>query len=301
MPSILNIEQCQYNRITYYFDSEVFPYAIEGTYDWLLLTFIGSDPEPPFTSHYSLTVYENAPIGSHIIELSPGLDYITIVVTDCSITAQVCQFSSGTVGPVPEPPDAEGWDALISPAGGEITFDSEAQTLTYFFPETGTYYLTLVSQGDITIQQAYVFVVTNCYVDACEPDDSDYLLRIVWLNPTGGWSSYLFNQKKTYGVDIGGSRVFKNSDRETHYIQHDNIFDSVVQPSGLIPESHVDFLKSLKYSIAAFVYDGASGDDITYLPIFNYAKSFELKKQSNGFYKYDFEFSYSAEIITQTR
>lgn len=133
---------------------------------------------------------------------------------------------------------------------------------------------------------------TNCYE---EGQCLQYPLHIVWLNPEGGFSSYNFSPKKSYNVDIGSSSTMKDSDLITRYVSINNIYDTTIQPSGFIPETHVDLLKSLRYSQQAWVVVDSSNA----LEIFNYAKSFELKKQANGFYKYDFEFSYSSELLTQ--
>lgn len=127
-----------------------------------------------------------------------------------------------------------------------------------------------------------------------------YPLNVFWLNPEGGFSSYVFNAKKIYGVDIGDSKTYKDADLITRYSNINNIYDTVIQASGFIDETHVDLLKSLRYSVQAWVYvynNGLEDDEVK--EIFNYTKSFELKRQGTGFYKYDFEFSYSKELLTQ--
>ncbi len=155
-------------------------------------------------------------------------------------------------------------------------------------------YNTLDPESTATVQ----ITTTNC--DYEDGPCVSYPLYIFWLNQDGGFSSYTFSPKKTYGVDIGGSGTYKDADLITRYAHIDNIYDTFVQPSGYIPESHVDLLKGLRYSQQAWVYVPGLGltDDVV-KEIFNYTKSFELKRQRNGLYKYDFEFSYSKELLTQ--
>lgn len=300
MPALLVINACEHANYSGTFESEVLDYAVEGTYDWFTLTLLGINPGPPETASYSWQVLNNAPIGTYEIQLSPGNDYITVVVTDCSIEVDICLLTSGSIGPLDPPVEGDAWDTFSSDGclNTTVFFNVETQTLTYLFTGEGTHWITLQSNGNPEEYLIYTFVITNCFID--DTNCTDYPLKIKWLNQTGGFSSYVFGVKKIYGVDIGGSATWKDSDSITRYLRHDNVYDTVIQASGFIPETHLDYLKDLKTSIAAWVEFDLGSDDIEDKPIFNYAKTFEFKRQANGFYKYDIEFSYSEEIQTQT-
>jgi hypothetical protein len=181
------------------------------------------------------------------------------------------------------------WPVWANLSGGVITVMNTQLGVTNL-----TIYNTLDEEQTASVQ----ITTTNCYeeVDEC----LGYPLNVFWLNPEGGFSSYVFNAKKIFGVDIGDSKTYKDADLITRYSNINNIYDTVIQASGFIDETHVDLLKSLRYSVQAWVYvynNGLEDDEVK--EIFNYTKSFELKRQGTGFFKYDFEFSYSKELLTQ--
>jgi hypothetical protein len=300
MPAILNIDQCEYTSKNGVLTHSSPSLVVEGVYDWFTLTFLGTDLISGISS-YSWTSY-GPPIGSHTIQLNPGLDYITVEVTDCAIHVEACILSAGSIGPIPQPEEGESWDVFsATPDTQTINFwwNNDTQTLTYLYTEPGTYYVTLQSQGDPAEFKVYVFEITNnCFIS--DGSCKQYPLMIAWLNPVGGISTYVFNAKKTYNRDVGQSSTWKDANKITRYREIRDIYDGIVQPSGYIHPDVLDHLKSLKTSIAAWVVEGYGTEDETFIPIFNYAGSFVFKKQKNGFYEYNFDFSFAEEVTNQT-
>lgn len=199
------------------------------------------------------------------------------------------EFSNSTGPAIPDNwEEYGGWPVWVSLSGGVIYVVNSQLGITT---------LQIVNTlEEPPVYEDVIITTTNCDFEEVT-DCLSYPLNIVWLNPDGGFSSYTFNAKKKYGVEIGGSSTWKDSNRITRYNSIDDIFDSVIQASGYIPETHVDLLKSLRYSMQAWVV--TPGTPPTIQEIFNYAKSYDLKDQGTGFFKYDFDFNYSSEILTQ--
>lgn len=135
-----------------------------------------------------------------------------------------------------------------------------------------------------------------------EPCLSDYTLctpykaPIVWLNPAGGWSSYCFKGRKTFGVTIGQSRQFKTSQKVVKHYSRTDIYDTIGVLSGEIPVSHASFIKSLKYSIQAYLIT-----TIGYIPILIDEKDFVLYEEGNGLMTYNLNLKLATEINIQTQ
>lgn len=297
MPALSTLTVCEHTQGYTTFSTALGGLAAIDPPVWLTFTDLGFDVILGEWV-YEYTVANDAPIGVYTVYVDGSDHYIVITVSDCAIDVSVCLLTVGSITPAP-PEGYESWVQYLNGTSGQVVVVDSV--LYYQFTSVGTYWISLLADGRTANEGPYVvyrFTVTNCFID--DTNCTDYPLKVKWLNPTGGMSSYVFGVKKIYGVDIGGSTTWKDSDRITRYLEHSNVYDSVVQISGIIPETHVDFLKSLKYAIAAWVENDLGSDDIEDRPIFNYAKSFELKRQANGFYKYDIEFNYSEEIITQT-
>jgi hypothetical protein len=162
----------------------------------------------------------------------------------------------------------------------------------------GTYITVLNSTGGPNITYIIqINVTTDCLLinNGCPQNP----LNIAWLNPTSGWSSYVFGGNKTLTVDIGQTETVKETNIEgditTRKIGHKEIYDGMVVLSGHIPFAHLPLLKSLKFSTQAYLHDG----NWWTIPILVDGSSFNYYKQNEGYYRYDFTFRYANEILIQ--
>jgi hypothetical protein len=137
-------------------------------------------------------------------------------------------------------------------------------------------------------------VIASCLPEYnfCSP----YRIPVVWLNPAGGWSTYCFKGKKTFGVTIGDSRQFKTTQKIEKHYSRSEIYDIIGVLSGEIPVSHAGFLKSLKYSIQAYVIS-----TVGYLPMLLDEKDFVLYEEGNGLMTYNLNLKLATEINIQTQ
>jgi hypothetical protein len=137
-------------------------------------------------------------------------------------------------------------------------------------------------------------VISSCLTEYnfCSP----YRIPVLWLNPAGGWSSYCFKGRKTFGVTIGDSRQFKTTNRIEKHYSRSRIYDTIGVLSGEIPVSHAAFLKSLKYSIQAYVIS-----TVGYLPMLLDEKDFVLYEEGNGLMTYNLNLKLATEINIQTQ
>lgn len=135
--------------------------------------------------------------------------------------------------------------------------------------------------------------VKSCLVERCKCTGLNEC--VVWLNPSGGWSSYCFKGKKTYGVNINNTKNFKTSKGEVRHYSRTDIYDSLLVLSGEIPVSDAPNVKTLKYAIQAYLLR-VNG----YVPIIIEEKDFELFTDKDGLMRYNIDCYLSNEIVIQT-
>lgn len=167
----------------------------------------------------------------------------------------------------------------------------EVQTV----PTVGVFNVLFQDSGDPLNSVLLIrFTFTSCLTEYnfCSPQS----FNVVWFNRAGGWSSYCFKGKKTYEVKIADKRIYKNSSGEQKYYNIDGVFDSIQVLSGELPISHADFVKSLKYSIQAYIKNSGG-----FVPILIEDKDFTLRTDGDGLFYYDISVKYSNEIMIQTQ
>lgn len=261
---------------------------------------------------YSYNVDNNAPVGIHTIFIntigSPfePQNFITITITDCThdddIASCIGQFQKF---PLTGPPSIEGdiWQIVSAPDW--FTLNSIPFNHSYeFVPSTEGVFIIILKPSEPGYEEftyQIKITVTNCFSldqELCFAG-SDNKINIAWLNRLGGWNSYIFSSKKIFGKDIGDNKIMKATGHSLKKISIENVFDSVIVPSGVIPRSHLDFVDEFKYTIQAYVFN-----DITALwdiPIIIDGNSFELRKEGEGFFKYEFAFKFAREILIQSQ
>jgi hypothetical protein len=218
---------------------------------------------------------------------------LTVAVVNPSIIHTLC-LSDGLAPQSLPPPPIGSWvlSGNYYPDWLFLAFSGYAVATV---PVVGEFYV-LFETTINPLSNVYLvkFVFNSCLdeYDFCTPQD----INIVWLNRAGGWSSYCFKGRKTYGVKIADKRTYKTADNLVNYFKIDGVFDSIQVLSGEIPVSHINFVKGLKYSIQAFIkWTGG------FIPILIEDKDFDLYTDGDGLTTYDIKVQYSAEKLIQTQ
>lgn len=125
-------------------------------------------------------------------------------------------------------------------------------------------------------------------------------LNIAWVNREGGWSSYVFDGRKTFSKDIGEVSTYKTG-IQLKRSTVDNVYDTV--EINLANKSIKDliFISSLRQSIQAFLWSAETLQwsipiviDKQSFPV--YTKPFKQVDQADKF-----RFKYAEEVVIQTQ
>ncbi len=128
----------------------------------------------------------------------------------------------------------------------------------------------------------------------------DNIANIAWVNREGGWSSYVFDGRKTYGKEIGDITTYKRG-TEIKRSTVENVYDVVEVSIANKSKKDLIFISSLRQSIQAYLYDPATLQ--WSIPIFVDKDSFPV--YSLPFKQIEvedkFTFRISNEIVIQTQ
>lgn len=125
------------------------------------------------------------------------------------------------------------------------------------------------------------------------------IANVAWLNPAGGWSTYIFAGMLTKGVDVGKASTFKDRNRVKKYAERKDAYITRVVTTGYIPKPQVDFLRTLRYAIQAFLYnDNTSAWDI---PIMLESENFDEYDNKQQLFEVRIKFSYATELFIQSQ
>jgi hypothetical protein len=152
----------------------------------------------------------------------------------------------------------------------------------------------LVTTGSITITALAKESKFETFTDCCKRR-----LSLAWINPFGGWSSYIFTGIKTdkLTVEEGARYLADNFYRDSEISE---AYESFEVSTGYIPKEHIDYTKSLRYSIQAWLYNDATGKwDI---PVYLVRSSFSpvLYSSKTKMFEYSFEIIFK-KINTHTQ
>lgn len=147
-------------------------------------------------------------------------------------------------------------------------------------PTTGTYTYYFDSGGSPYNQDACLIMeVVDSFVTSLTTCNSDDAINIHWVTREGGRASYIFNQRKDYGINIGESKTFDNNG-SIKYISRGKYFDNrVVYKSGLT-NTEVDLIESLRCCIQAWEWNPDT--DVSTPVLFN-SESFPKYNTKNKF------------------
>jgi hypothetical protein len=124
------------------------------------------------------------------------------------------------------------------------------------------------------------------------------LYNIAWVNQTGGWSSFVFEGKKTVGMSVGKVKDFKRNG-ELRKSSVDDIYTEVEVSFSNKTIRELMFISSLRTSIQAYLFNDSS--DQWDIPIYITREDFPVYQlpfrqvEVNG----SFTFLYSEEIKMQ--
>ena len=140
-------------------------------------------------------------------------------------------------------------------------------------------------------------IISECF-DTCETICEHRAVNLIWLNPYGGWSSYVFDAKRTFQLEQGGADTYKTSSRELRYYKKKDVYDGLVVGTGLTTKENIDYILPARYAIQAYEYI----DEDNIIPVIIDSESFDIyKDDQGGLYEMSFRFRYSEEKIIQTQ
>lgn len=168
--------------------------------------------------------------------------------------------------------------------------------------ETGAFVVDVVKKlvsDNSTVDTGTITINVQSCVDLYTPSCCDNVYNISWLTPEGGWANYFFIGKATKGVEQGKGLDYIDANNVLRWGEVKEVYDTIIVGTGHIPQSHVDFTKSLRYAIQAYLYDSSTGT--WSIPIVVNRDSFTLYKRGDKFFEWTLEFKYAAEIIVQSQ
>jgi len=126
----------------------------------------------------------------------------------------------------------------------------------------------------------------------------DNVANIAWVNREGGWSSYVFDGRKTYGKDISTVNTYKRG-TELKRSTVEDVYDVVEVSVSNKAIKDLIFIASLRQSIQAYLYDESTLQ--WSIPIFIDKDSFPVYSVPFKQIRVDqkFTFRMSNEIIIQ--
>lgn len=124
--------------------------------------------------------------------------------------------------------------------------------------------------------------------------------NIAWVNREGGWSSYVFEGRKVYGMDIGTVKTYKRG-RELKRASVEEVYNTAEVTIANKSIQDLEFIKSLRQSIQAYLWsDQTQGWTI---PIILDKENFEIYTKPFRQIEQEgsFTFKYAEEIVIQTQ
>lgn len=175
-------------------------------------------------------------------------------------------------------------------------------TFTFTAPQgtsfAGSWTVNKYTNAGVLVETAFFFVLVNPFnTDVWTLPKGCYTANICWLNPSGGWQSYLFVGKQQLFQDKGKSSSYINSEGEKRYHRKDEVHQGAIITTGNINRDHSAYIKSQFKAIQAFLWTSNQG----FVPIIITEDSFKEPKSGEPFAQYDFEFRYAEEDIIQTQ
>ena len=143
-----------------------------------------------------------------------------------------------------------------------------------------------------------LIMLAACSEDVTVRDCNETL--IVWLNREGGWSQFYFTGKTTYEVQIPDGKTYINSDFVLRYFDRSKVYKGELLTTGSIPQSALELMESLKYSLQAYKVDYSNPLDIKYIPILLQDGDYTKRKTGEKIFDVSVKMIYAQEVTIQT-
>jgi len=174
-----------------------------------------------------------------------------------------------------------------------------------FFPEfgtVGTSYEAVVAVykntpsgtkiGDFKIIVNVLEDCTNLYSNCCTANS----VNVQWVNQAGGMQNYYFNGVQTIEVSQENAKRFIDPNNIARYSERGQVYDGKIISTKKIPQSHVDLLDSLRYSIQAYI----NVDDVLF-PIIIDPESYTKYKSKDKVFDVFLKFIFADPVKIQTQ
>jgi len=137
---------------------------------------------------------------------------------------------------------------------------------------TYTYYFTLGGGSPPDSDACLIIEVVDSLTETLGTCSNKTPITLVWIAREGGVGTYIFDQRKDFGGDIGDSKTYDNNGTIKYISRGKNFPTKTVYKTG-ITNTEVDLLESLRYSIQAWEYNDTTD---TCTPIILDSKSYDL-------------------------
>lgn len=121
-------------------------------------------------------------------------------------------------------------------------------------------------------------------------------VNLVWLDPAGGWESFIFNGKTQTEQGKGSDSTFINSEGQKRYSRIEEVHQGLIVTTGKVSPISADFIADAFKSIQAYLWD-----DTGFVPILIDRQSFRKVRSGESFAEYEFSFVYAVEDVIQTQ
>lgn len=175
-------------------------------------------------------------------------------------------------------------------SASDIRFSGTPGTYTANF----TVWQDVPNVGESIDYQVIVHVLSD---DECSElyDNCCDGINIQWLNQVGGMQNYYFNGVKTFEVSQENAKRYIDYNKIARYSDRGNVYNGMIVSTKAVPQSHVDLLDSLRYSIQAY----ENRDDVLY-PILIDPESYTKYKSKDKKFDVYLKFIYADPVKIQT-
>lgn len=226
---------------------------------------------------------------------------IYLVIKDCEpelykTSYVICKSGNQTIR-------LAGSGTLGTPDFGEYSIEATETADNVYSIDTNTMSLNEVYEIVVTVDgvaKTFTLKAINCAASSVQNvnDCEKSPIQVVWKNRAGGWNNYWFIQDKQYSVDQSEGKTYITKDDEKKWTTRGDIYDAVTVEQKQIPKSHVDFVRSLRDSIQAYVATDIT-NPATFVPIMLEEESFNLYSISDEFFGVTFKFTYAKKRKVQ--
>ena len=162
----------------------------------------------------------------------------------------------------------------------------------------GSWTVNKYTNAGALVESAFFFVFVNPFTaDVWNVPSGCYTSNLCWLDPSGGWESYLFIGKQQTFQDKGKASTYINSDGEKRFHRKDEVHQGTIITTKNISADHAEYIADLFKSIQVYLWTSNNGFE----PILINPETFKRVRSGEPFANYDFEFRHAEEDVIQTQ